>query len=79
MYVFRINIDNCTYQDIRLYGGTSDVEGMVQLCNSTGEWEAVCDYSWGCTESIVACRQLGYDRGTTTSLTQYVFSVKIML
>ena len=27
------------------------------------EWEAVCDYSWGCHESIVACHQLGYPGG----------------
>ena len=51
----------CTYYDIRLYGGSTS--GMVQLCNTNGGWEAVCDYSWDCRESMVACHQLGYPGG----------------
>ena len=54
-------LDGCSDGDIRLYGGNTDSEGMVQLCNSTGSWEAVCDLFWDCAESVVACRQLGYN------------------
>lgn len=57
----------CNYHDIRLYGGSTEYEGVVQLCNSTGEWEAVCDYNWDCTESTVACKQLGYPGGILCS------------
>ena len=34
---------------------------MLQICNSQGHWTAVCDYSFGCNEATVACRQLGYN------------------
>ena len=61
-YVY-IHVDNCFYRDIRLYGGSSDNEGMVQLCNSTGGWEAVCDHDWRCRQSLVACQQLRYIGG----------------
>ena len=61
--MFLDNIDGCSDGDIRLYGGSTDSEGMVQLCNSAGSWEAVCDWYWGCDESIVACIQLGYSNG----------------
>ena len=33
---------------------------MLQICNSTQTWEAVCDYDWYCSAAVVACRQLGY-------------------
>lgn len=33
---------------------------MLQICNSNGRWTAVCDYSWACRESSVACKHLGY-------------------
>ena len=38
---------------------------MVQLCDDLGNWQAVCDYQWECSQSAVACRQLGYDGGMT--------------
>ena len=53
----------CTYHDIRLYGGSTSTSGMVQLCDANGGWKAACDYRWGCSESIVACHQLGYPGG----------------
>ena len=34
---------------------------MLQICDATGHWTAVCDYSWGCNEAMVACKQLGYN------------------
>ena len=34
---------------------------MLQICDSTGHWTAVCDYYWSCNNAIVACRQLGYN------------------
>ena len=56
----------CTRGSIRLYSNetTSESNGMLQMCDSKGRWTAVCDYSWGCSESQVACKQLGF-KGTS--------------
>ena len=64
MYVIHIITGGCTYRQIRLYNSTTNTSGdsgMLQICDATGHWTAVCDYSWGCNEAIVACKQLGYN------------------
>ena len=52
----------CSYGNIRLYNGSasSNTSGMLQICSTTGQWVAVCDYGWGQNSSIVVCKQLGY-------------------
>lgn len=53
----------CTTGDIRLVGGTNELEGRVEVCNNE-QWGTVCDDGWGNPEGRVACRQLGFsDRG----------------
>ena len=32
------------------------------------KWEAVCDYRWDCSESIIACKQLGYQNLSETGI-----------
>ena len=51
----------CTNGDIRLVGGTSNLEGRVEICDSNA-WGTVCDDSWGTIDANVACRQLGFGR-----------------
>ena len=34
---------------------------MLQICDSTGHWTAVCDYGWDCENARVACNDLGYN------------------
>ena len=34
---------------------------MLQICDSTGHWTAVCDYAWDCDSARVACNDLGYN------------------
>lgn len=58
LFIF-ILAGGCNGSEIRLYRNSTNSGGMLQMCYQ-GRWTAVCDYSWGCAESIVACRQLGY-------------------
>ena len=46
--------------DIRLWGGSNQYEGNIELCTDRGIWSTVSDSSWGNADAVVACRQLGY-------------------
>ena len=63
-----------------MYNGTSNsTVGMLQICNSKGHWTAVCDYSFGCSEATVACKQLGYyNAGILLILQCYIFIVYLV-
>ena len=51
----------CTNGDIRLVGGSSNLQGRVEICyNAT--WGTVCDYWWGTADANVVCGQLGFSR-----------------
>ena len=47
----------CTRGDVRLVGGETSYEGIVEICFS-GSWVSVCDSRWNVNESTVVCRQL---------------------
>lgn len=51
----------CNNGDIRLAGGTTALEGRVEICNNQA-WGTVCDDLWGGVDAGVACVQLGYQR-----------------
>ena len=42
--------------------------GMLQICDSNGNWTAVCDYGWSCNHAIIACKQLGYTNPSKVKL-----------
>lgn len=47
----------CTVGSVRLTGGNSTVEGLVELCID-GEWSNVCDQGWDAFDASVTCKQL---------------------
>lgn len=49
----------CVNGSIRVMGGSSSMEGRVEICQD-GDWGTVCDDGWTTVDANIACRQLGF-------------------
>lgn len=49
----------CEDGDVRLTGGSSTTNGIVEVCTAK-VWGTVCADSWDLSDVQVVCRQLGY-------------------
>jgi len=47
---------------VRLVGGTSELEGQVEVCTPDMIWSAVCGEVFSLNEARVICKMLGYSQ-----------------
>ena len=49
----------CKTGDVRLFGGSSQYNGTVEVCINDA-WGTVCDNDWDGADADVVCAKLGY-------------------
>ena len=55
---------NCTHGDVRLMGGSSRMDGRLELCINN-MWGTVCDDWFDVRDADVVCKKLGNQLGMT--------------
>ena len=57
--VYGSTYSNCTDGQVRLFGGSTDYEGTVEICINNA-WGTISPYGWGYEEAQTVCNALGY-------------------
>ena len=61
----------CELGQLRLAGGTNNMEGRVEICID-GIWGTVSDDAWSSVDVQVVCRQLGFSAKGMCKTSKYV-------
>ena len=65
-------ISDCMNNDVRLIGGSTPLEGTVEVCRKK-VWGGVCDHSWDYNDANVVCSQLGFQSsGNNVTFVVYI-------
>ena len=75
--ILLITFAGCTHGTVRVVGGTSFLEGRVEVCVN-GLWGTVCSDGWTAVDANVACRQLGYSGSGKSNLHNIVHTSVMM-
>jgi len=59
LFMSHFVITECSHGNIRLRGGSTSMNGRVEVCLN-GDWGTVCHDRWANIDANVACRQLGF-------------------
>ena len=54
---------DCVDGSIRLTGGSSSMEGTIQVCHDN-VWGLIADVDWDKQDAQVVCKSLNYSQGT---------------
>jgi hypothetical protein len=54
--------------DLRLTGGKSNSEGIIEI-KYLGIWGTICNDGWDMNDAKVVCKQMGYSKAVSKSLT----------
>ena len=49
----------CAYGELRLIGGTNELEGRLEVCID-GQFGSICDDFWSVADANTACLQMGF-------------------
>ena len=67
--MIQLYADTCDDGDLRLFGGESESEGLLEVCFSQ-RWGTINEDGWTTRDTQVACRQLGFEGAE-----QYFFGI----
>ncbi len=62
---------------MRLVGGATEYEGLVELCQGNSFGTVCDDLSWGDNEARIVCRQLGFEEEGTLPLPVHICTYAI--
>ena len=68
---------NCTDGQVRLFGGSTDYEGTVEICINNA-WGTISDYEWGYEEAQTVCNALGYTAPGTIIINTHTYNCVIV-